>query len=294
MNVKIIDSNYDFEIVGASYIGKPCDNTFMFASRKVEALVSNLKTANNCLVFLETGIAVDDELKSIHCFIFSDNPQLEYSRFSLLFAKEKEDSYLAKKYVEKNHIIYGEDVSIGEGTIIEPGCFIDHGVVIGNNCRIKAKSVIRNCTIGDNVLVNENALIGANGFNMAEDEDGNKMRIPTLGRVVIGDNCEIGAFDNISAGLGGDTVLENNVKIDALVYIGHDVYLHKNVEITAGSVIGGFVEIEEHGYVGIRSVLRNRIKIGENAFVGMGAVVTKSVDDGVTVVGNPAKPFERK
>ena len=68
----------------------------------------------------------------------------------------------------------------------------------------------------------------------------------------------------------------------------------KNVEITAGSVIGGFVEICEGGYVGINSVLRNRIKIGKKAFVGMGAVVTKSVEDGITVVGNPAKPFERK
>ena len=77
-------------------------------------------------------------------------------------------------------------------------------------------------------------------------------------------------------------------------YIGHDVHLHKNVEITAGVVVGGFVEAQEGAYIGINAVIRNRISLGTNSFVGMGATVTKSVSDGITVVGNPARPFDKK
>ena len=74
-----------------------------------------------------------------------------------------------------------------------------------------------------------------------------------------------------------------------MVHIGHDAHLHKNVEITAGAVVGGFVDARDGAYIGINAVIRNRISLGINSFVGMGATVTKSVEDGVTVVGNPAK-----
>lgn len=294
VNVKTIDKNYDFEIKGPSYIGRPVSNTFMFITKKIEKQVDNLKRVNNCLVYAEEGMLIDSALKKENCIVETKNPQLEYARFALLFEKEKARFNASRKYSERNGYCVGENVVIGKNTIIEPGCFLDHDVIIGDNCRILAKAAIRNSVIGNNVLINENALVGSNGFNMTEDECGNKIRIPTLGKVVISNNCEIGAFDNISCGSGGNTFLDEYVKLDALVHIGHDVQLSKNVEITAGCVIGGFVEISEGGYIGINSVLRNRIKIGKNAFVGMGAVVTKSVEDGVTVVGNPAKPFEKK
>ena len=111
---------------------------------------------------------------------------------------------------------------------IEPGCFIGHNVKIGDNARILYGSVIKNAVVGDNFLCNEYALIGANGFNMAEDLDGNKIRIPSLGYVIIGNNVEIGAYNNISCGSGGDTIIEDWVKIDAHVHLGHDVHLKKN------------------------------------------------------------------
>lgn len=165
---------------------------------------------------------------------------------------------------------------------------------IGDNARIYAGSVIKNSIIGNNVIVNEKAVIGANGFTMANDEDGNKIRIYSLGKVIIGNDVEIGTNDNISRGSGGDTIIEDSVKLDALIHIGHDVHLHKNVEITAGAVIGGFVDAQEGAYVGINAVVRNRVTLGSNSFIGMGATVTKSVNNGVIVVGNPAKPFDKK
>ena len=66
------------------------------------------------------------------------------------------------------------------------------------------------------------------------------------------------------------------------------------IALCSGAVVGGFVDAQEGAYIGINAVIRNRISLGAKSFVGMGATVTKSVADGITVVGNPAKPFEKK
>ena len=161
-------------------------------------------------------------------------------------------------------------------------------MTIGDNARILTGSVIRYATIGNNFVSNEYAVIGAFGFTMTEDDNGNKLRIPTLGGVTIGDNVEVGAHDNISCGSAGNTIIDDNVKIDALVHIGHDVHLRKNAEVTAGGIVGGFDDIGDHAYIGLNAVLRNRITIGDNTIVGMGSNVIKSFGPNVTIVGNPA------
>ncbi len=281
-------------ILGMSYIGNPRPNTAMYISLKVEGLISKLDKVKNCLVFVENGIKVPDNAEKNNTFIMCENAQLEYARFAEIFAqkrfeKEKKINYICSP---KGYFV-SEDSHIESDAYIEPGCVIGPDVTIGKNAKILANSVIKRATIGDNFILNENAVVGANGFTMTEDENGNKIRIPSLGRVIIGDNVEIGANDNISCGSGGDTIIEDYAKIDALVYIGHDVHIHKNVEITAGGIIGGFDELHENSYVGINAALRNRITVGNNVVIGMGSTVTKSVENDIIVAGNPARKLEK-
>lgn len=285
----------DFSIIGASYIGAPRSNTAMFVSKKVGQLIEALSDVKECLVFAEAGLEVPSAIKEKHCLVFSDNPQGEYAKFTESFFTEEEKQNDSICYeVHPNGVFISSTAEIGENAIIEPGVVIGPGVIIGKNARIYAGSVIKNAVIGDDVIINEKAVIGANGFTMANDQNGNKIRIYSLGKVVIGNSVEIGAHDNISRGSGGNTIIEDFVKIDALIHIGHDAHLHKNVEITAGAIVGGFVDVQEGAYIGINAVIRNRINLGMNSFVGMGATVTKPVLDGITVVGNPAKPIEKK
>ncbi len=290
-----IEAEKYFDIVGISYIGAPKSNTAMYITKKVEHLLNTLDAVKECLIFAEDGIRVPEKLMSSHVFRFTKSPQLEYARFAARFAEErfKEEKKL-KFSLEPAGYYSSSDISIPEDAYIEPGCVIGPDVQIGKNARILAGAVIRRATIGDDFIANEYSAIGTNGFTMTEDEYGNKFRIPTLGRVVIGNNVEIGAHDNVSCGSAGDTIIEDNTKIDALVHLGHDVHLHRNVEITAGGIIGGFDILGNHAYVGINAVLRNRIIVGDNAVIGMGATVTKSVEANVTVAGNPARRFERK
>ena len=293
LNVKGIVPEKNFEIIGISYIGSPKSNTAMFITKKVENLLTALENVSECLIFAEEGICVSDNLNEKHAFHFSKKPQLAYARFANVFAEARFIEERKLKYeLSDSGYYYSCDVNIPKDAYIEPGCVIGPDVRIGKNARILAGTVIKHTFIGDNFLSNEYAVIGANGFTMAEDEEGNKLRIPTLGRVIIGNNVEVGAHDNISGGSGGDTIIGDNVKIDALVHIGHDVHLFKNVEITAGAIIGGFDVLSDHAYIGINAVTRNRIKIGERAIVGMGSTVTKSVEADKTVAGNPARLFK--
>jgi len=145
--------------------------------------------------------------------------------------------------------------------------------------------------LGKNVRIGPNCSIGFEGFGFGGDGDGIYHRFPHIGKVIIGDNVEIGANTCIDRGALGDTIIEEGTKIDNLVHVAHNVRIGKNCIIVALTCLGGSVTIEDGAYVGIGASIRNQITIGEKAFIGMGAVVVKDVAPGVTVIGNPAKPM---
>jgi UDP-3-O-[3-hydroxymyristoyl] glucosamine N-acyltransferase LpxD len=293
-NVRGLSETHDFPIVGVSYIGEPKPNTAMFVVKKVESLLENLKDVSECLVFAEDTIEVPDSLEARNCFVYSAYPQKRYADFVRQLSEQDQVEERARKYtLTPGGYHIGEHVQIGEGAHIEPGCIIGHGVVIGTGARICANATIKHAVIGDNFIANEGAVIGSAGFSLTKDEAGAWNRTPTLGCVVIGDDVEIGANNNISRGVAGATRIADNVKIDALVYIGHDAVLGKHVEIMAGVIVAGFVRIEERVSIGMNACIRNRITLGERCTIGMGSTVTRSVESGITVVGNPARRLEK-
>ena len=283
---------YDFDIFGVSYIGNPKPNTAVFVSKKVQYLLEKVMNVSEVLIFAEAGMEIPSEVTLHNAVYFSDSPQFDFTKCVEAFAIEARNEERKQKYILADEGYYiSEATTIGENTYIEPGCVIGPDVQIGKNACIMAGTIIKHATIGDNFLCNENAVIGSYSYTLTQDKDGNRYRIPTMGRVVIGNNVEVGANNAIARGTCGDTVIEDHVKMDSLVYIGHDSCLRKNVEISAGVSVAGFVEAEQNARLGIGASIRNRITIGENSMIGMGSVVTKSVEEGTTVVGNPAKLF---
>ena len=294
INVKEYDSTFHFDITGVSYIGNPKPNTSIYVSKKLESLLFNLERVDQCLIFVESGTNIKEEYRRDNAVIVTDNPQLEFAKFSLKLQKARFDeeskcgiSLCDGGYYKSN------DAVIGEGAYIEPGCFIGFGTVIGDNAVILAGSSIRYSDIGNNFLANEHTVIGTNAFTMATDEYGNKMRIYSMGKTVIGNDVEVGSHSNISRGSVGCTVIEDYVKLDSYVHIGHDAHIKKNVEIAAGATIGGFVDIGRNTFVGLNATLKNRITVGENDIIGMGASVMRSFPGNITLARNPAKGISR-
>lgn len=296
MNFPVSDiyPEHDCYVTGASYAGLPRNHTMMYISLKVGHLIENLRNHEGCLCFIDKGIDVPKEIENKNTIIRCNNPAYEYSIFATQFQKKVIEEELKYGYsLTKGGYYVGTNVKIGENAIIEPNVLIGHNVVIGNNAIIMSGSVIKRAIIGDNFLCNENAVIGNYSFTQAVDDNGNKFRIPALGMVRIGNNVEVGACNDIAIGACGDTVLDDYVKLDSLIHIGHESHLHANTEITAGGIVSGFVEMGENSYLGVNSCIRNRIELGDNCIIGMGAVVTKKVDNSTTVVGNPARVFNK-
>jgi UDP-3-O-[3-hydroxymyristoyl] glucosamine N-acyltransferase len=269
-------------------VGEPRDNTFMFIKMQVRHLAANVEGRKDCLIFAEHGIEFSDDVLENNTVVFYDYPQYEYA----LFAMEYRDVRMPlPEFFEEEGYYITSDSTVGENCTIYPGCFIGPNVHIGNNALILPGSKIKHATIGDNFLCNENVVVGCNSFTKAKDPNGDLISMPSLGRVVIGNNVELGACDVVELATCGETVIGDNVKLDNLVSIGHESVLHKNVCMAAQATLAGFVDVGENTFIGVGANVKNRINIGKNVTVGMGSVVGRAVKDGETVFGNLAKPI---
>lgn len=289
-NVSQINSAYDFVITGVSFIGKPVDGTVLFITKKVKVLLKNLDAKSNCLVFIEAGIEIPEDFKKYNCFVISEDPQLDYALFALKLNQIENEKAQKRKYTLTPEGYYiGENVKLGRNVVIEPNCRIGHDVVIGDNAYIGFGSCIDNAEIGDNFVCQGRSAIGVDSFFMADGE--NKFRIPSFGKVYIGNHVDISSNVTIERGFNSHTVIKDNTKIDSNVCIGHDDIIGENVVITSGASIAGLVSIGKNVYVGMNATVKQRLNIGDDAMIGMGSVVISNVKDGISVFGNPAVMF---
>jgi UDP-3-O-[3-hydroxymyristoyl] glucosamine N-acyltransferase len=180
-------------------------------------------------------------------------------------------------------------VKLGDNVEIGPGCFIGQSAEIGANSKLWANvTVYHRVVIGEECLIQASSVIGSDGFGYANDK-GKWIKIPQLGRVIIGDRVEIGASTTIDRGALDDTVIGNGVIIDNQCQIAHNVVIGENTAMAACSVIAGSSILGSNcsiaGLVGING----HINICDNVhFTGM-SMVTKSISEpGVYSSGMPA------
>lgn len=265
-----------------SYIGNPKDNSVMYVSKKVEALLRNLEGHTGCLVFCEEGCIVPASVREKNEIVMTASPQLDYARYVEHLPLAPEGKYS----LTEQGVWLGENVTLGRNVRLEPLCLIGHGVVIGDNTVIKSGSRLCRAVIGSHVTVEANAVIGTECFTYTADEQDNLYKIPSGGRVLVGDYAFIGASAAIEAGSVGDTRIEPYAKIDAHVSIGHDAFVGSNSEITAGAVLGGFAVIGQKVFIGMNATVKNRVEIGQNSIIGMGCIVTKNIPRDSKMTGN--------
>lgn len=170
------------------------------------------------------------------------------------------------------------DVEIGEGVMIGAGCSIGRGSRIGAGTRLAPRVVVYpGSVIGANCILHSGAVIGSDGFGFAREKDGRWVKIPQMGRVVLGDDVEIGANTTIDRGALDDTVIGRGAKLDNQIQIAH------NVQIGEDTAIAGCVGIAGSTTIGARCMIAGGVGIAghltitDDVVVSAATVVVKSI-----------------
>jgi UDP-3-O-[3-hydroxymyristoyl] glucosamine N-acyltransferase len=249
-------------------------------------------------VILDQADSTLTELPRIVC----DNPYLYFAQVSALLNPPQP----VKPGVHKTAVVergtripasasvgagayIGRGVKLGRSAVIGPGSHIGDGVEIGAGSRMHARvTIYPACCLGQRAQVHSGAVIGADGFGIAL-EGGKWRKIPQIGRVVIGDDVEIGANTCIDRGALDDTVIEDGVKLDNLIQVGHNVHIGAHTAIAGCTGIAGSTRIGKHCQIGGAASIVGHLDIADRVVILAGAVVTRSIAQAGTYGGHPAE-----
>jgi UDP-3-O-[3-hydroxymyristoyl] glucosamine N-acyltransferase len=177
------------------------------------------------------------------------------------------------------YVVIGDDVNIGARTVIDAGTTIGEGVQIGEDCYLYSRvSIYHHVIIGHRVILHSGAVIGADGFGLAQ-EQGQWIKIPQVGRAILGNDVEVGANTTIDRGAMDDTLIGNGVKIDNLVMIGHNVQIGDHTAIAGCAGIAGSTTIGKYCLIGASAGINGHIQICDKVIITGMAMIEKSITE---------------
>jgi len=171
----------------------------------------------------------------------------------------------------------GAGAVIGNDVLIGPGCVVLDNVRVGaGSCLVGMVTLCSDTRLGERCLIHPGVVIGADGFGLANDR-GTWVKVPQIGRAVLGDDVEVGACSSIHRGAIADTVIANGVKIDSQVHIAHNVQIGEHTAIAGCVGIAGSAQIGAHctfaGQVGVVG----HVELADHVHVSGATSVTRSI-----------------
>jgi UDP-3-O-[3-hydroxymyristoyl] glucosamine N-acyltransferase len=254
-------------------------------NRKYQKLLSTTRAA---AVLLAQDSADATQLPRIVC----KNPYASYARIAALINPESRPgagihasavvdalaSVAASASVGPCAVIE-QGAQIGNGAVIGANCFVGKGAHVGAHSRLHPNATIyHDCVVGERVILHSGVVIGADGFGMAMDE-GRWLKIPQIGRVVIGDDVEVGASTTIDRGALDDTVLEEGVKLDNQIQIGHNCHIGAHTAIAGCTGIAGSTRIGKYCMLGGNAMISGHLTIADRVVISGGTLVAKSITE---------------
>ncbi|MET0755031.1 MAG: UDP-3-O-(3-hydroxymyristoyl)glucosamine N-acyltransferase [Pseudoxanthomonas sp.] len=174
-------------------------------------------------------------------------------------------------------VVIGANSVIGENCLIGPGCVIGENCEVGAGCELIARvTLVTRVRLGRRVRIHPGAVLGADGFGLAMDS-GRWIKVPQLGGVVIGDDCEIGANTCIDRGALGDTVLEEDVRLDNQIQIGHNVHIGAHTAMAGCSAAAGSARIGRYCLIGGSAGVLGHLEICDKVTITAMSLVTHSI-----------------
>ena len=209
-----------------------------------------------------------------HFFALSSDPRepgVHPSAWVSPLAKVAESAVIGPQASIEAGAIIGENANIGAGVAI------GKRVIIGDSTSINANvSIYHDCVIGECCTIHSGAVIGADGFGFA-NEKGKWIKIPQTGRVVIGNNVEIGANTTIDRGALADTIIENGVILDNQIQIGHNCHIGENTAMAGCVGVAGSAKIGKNCTFGGAAMVLGHLTIADNVHISSGSMVSRSI-----------------
>jgi UDP-3-O-[3-hydroxymyristoyl] glucosamine N-acyltransferase len=259
-----------------------------------------LQSTRASAVIIEPRFAADTMLPKL----VTSNPYAAYARIAALFhplppiapgihatAVVAASARVAASATIGPCAVVGDHASIGERTRIHAGCAIGEDCTVGDDVVLYPRVVLYARTvIGARTLVHSGAVLGADGFGMAE-EGGKWLKVPQLGRVVVGADVEIGANTTIDRGAIDDTVIEDDVKLDNQIQIGHNCRIGAHTAIAGCVGIAGSVRIGRGCLIGGAAMITGHLEIADGTVISAATGVYNSITErGVYTSTFPALP----
>ncbi len=213
----------------------------------------------------------------------------------------------------------GKDVSIGpysivaEGVMIGDGSYIGSHVTVGRLSRIGKNALIfpgtqigHEIKIGNNFVAQSNVVVGSDGFSYETSLSGTidaakqsfgavrrnsqtaYTKIHSFGKVVIGDNVELGACTTIDRGTLDATVIGSGTKVDNHVHIAHNTVVGKDCLICGMVGIAGSASIGDRVVLAGMCGVKDHVRIGNDVVAGGSTKIFSNVPSNRFVMGSPA------
>jgi UDP-3-O-[3-hydroxymyristoyl] glucosamine N-acyltransferase len=186
---------------------------------------------------------------------------------------------------------------IGERTVVGARASVGAGSVVAEDCSVGADCVLyprvtlyARTELGPRTIVHSGAVIGADGFGMAE-QGGRWLKVPQIGRTLIGADVEIGANTTIDRGAIGDTVIEDDVKLDNQIQLAHNCRIGAHTAIAGCVGIAGSTNIGRNCKIGGAAMISGHLEIADGTVISAATAVFDSIrSPGVYTGTFPALP----
>jgi len=242
-------------------------------------------------------------LTTLPC-ILTDNPYAYFAKLSGLMNPPRQyvnhvhasaaigfDTHLPSELTVDAMVSIGDRVKLGRDVRIGAGCVIEDDVTIGAHTVLEPRVVVKHGTvIGSHCHLFSGCVIGNDGFGYAE-EQGQWVKIPQIGRVVIGDHVDIGANTTVDRGALDDTVIEDGVKLDNLIQVAHNVRIGAHTVIAGCVGIAGSAVIGAHCKIGGAAMILGHLHIVDGVTISPGSMIMRSIQQAGTYTA--LMPFQK-
>ncbi len=273
-----------------TFLANPKYTSYIYTTKASITIVN--KTFEPEEPITTTLIKVEDAYKAFSKLLEYYN-QVKLNKFGV-----EQPSFIAdsSSYGENVYIgafsYIGENVTIGDNVKIFPNSYIGDNVKIGGNTIVFSGSKIYSeCVVGKNCVINSGAIIGADGFGFAPNENGEYIKVPQTGNVILEDFVDIGAATTIDRATLGSTIIRRGVKLDNQIQIAHNVEIGKNTVIAAQTGIAGSTKIGENCQIGGQVGIVGHITIGNNVRIQAQSGIGRNVKNDEVLQGSPALAY---